>query len=308
MSATEDAARFLFLVPYVAARPGGVALDELAAMLSASPAEISRLVDRAIFVGTPQGSPDEMVEAYVDADRVHVTLPQRFRRPTRFTTPELLALLLALEPLRSSASGALSALAAELSERLLGLGAEGARDRAADAQERILMAPERGEDPIHLRELERALGAGREVRAEYYTASRDAFGERTLGPISLVQHGGAWYLQALSGRAIKTFKVERFRSVRILEARFELPAELADAIHGPLFGVEEGPHRAKLRIDGEPQERSISSLPYLAAWVRSEAGGVVLEGPTELREPLLEGLRELLRVYEASPQAEPETG
>ncbi len=293
----DDLARFLFLVPYVAGVPEGVPVADLCERLSCSPAQLHRLIERVATVGTPDGAPDELVELYLEGGRVHVALPQRFTRPPRFSVEEMLALLVALAPLREAELPQLRARAQALTDRLLGLASERASAVAPALLQRVVVAADGTESAVHLRDLERAVRERREVDAVYYTAGRDAVGARRLRPVGLLQVRGAWYVVGDDGKA---FKVERFRSVELREETFESgPVDLGE-VRRRLEGrqPEGAPTQVVVRVDGDERRLPLSSEHTLRRWVRASRGQVVVREPAQLREAVLAEVRALLRRYE----------
>lgn len=320
-SLPDELARFLFLVPYVAARPKGVPLDELAAHLSCTRAALMALVERCAFVGTPDGAPDEMVEIYLEGDRVHVALPQRFVRPPRFSVEETLALLVALAPLRRAALPSLRDEAQQLSDRLVALAGERAA-ALAPLLESVTVHAEGNERAEVMRTLEAAVRDRAAVDADYYTATRDSFGRRTLRPVGLLQVRGDWYCVGDDG---KTYKGERFRSAtRVVgsEAAAGMggDAKKLDAATGPdatglgaagtspvdLDAIRARLERGELegelvpvrvRERGEERAWPVASLAGIRRWVRARRGGAEVVGPEEARREVLEEASALLARY-----------
>ena len=75
--------RLLFIVPYVAKHPEGVAVDQLAKMLGAERDELLADLDLLSQVGPPDGDPGEYLLVSVDEGRVFVDLAHRLTRPLR---------------------------------------------------------------------------------------------------------------------------------------------------------------------------------------------------------------------------------
>ncbi|MEM9071148.1 MAG: WYL domain-containing protein [Myxococcota bacterium] len=303
----EDLARFLFLVPYVAQHEEGVPVSELCEQLSTDVASLRRLIERVAMVGSPDGSPDEMVEIYLEGDRVFVALPQRFTRPPRFSIEEMLALLVALAPLREGDLPTLRSQAQALTDRLLSLSSERAEAVAPALLQRVVIRADGAESPVHLRDLECAVQGHRVVDAEYYTAGRDALTQRELRPVGLLQVRGAWYVVGNDG---KTFKVERFRRIALRDDTF-VPAEVDLAelrrrlatrrIHGEMTDLE-------LRIGDKTSRYPARSLHSLVRWVRTSRGRVAVVGPAEARSAIADEMKALLARYERrSPSKLPET-
>lgn len=118
------------------------------------------------------------------------------------------------------------------------------RRRLAPLRERILIgapashavrASYHDPDPGVIRPLQAALVEERVVLAEYHGASRGP-GPRSLEPHAILINWPAWYLLAwdLDRHAARTFRLDRFRSVRVLEPRFRpRPRQLATEALGP---------------------------------------------------------------------------
>ena len=295
----DDLTRFLFLVPHVAQHPDGVPVADLCEQLSCTPAQLRRLVERVAMVGAPDGGPDELVEIYLEGDRVHVALPQRFTRPPRFTVDEMLALLLALAPLREAALPTLRERAGALTDRLLEVAGEHAGEVAPALVSRLVIQGDGDESPAHLRDLEIAVRERRVLDAEYYTAGRDVLGRRRLAPVGLLQVRGEWYAVGDDG---KTFKVERFRELALTDETFEPPAIDLEAIRRRLVrGQLEGRlEEARLRVGGEERPWPTASTHALRRTVRAHRGAAELLAPAAERQALIDETRALLARYEES--------
>ena len=302
MSLPDDLSRFLFLVPYVAQQRNGVTVRELQEILSVSRAELARLLDRVAMVGSPDGGPDELVEIYLEGERVHVALPQRFTRPPRFDVREMVALLAALGPLRDNAPPSITERADTLTERIVGLASERAAALGKQVGDRVRIVADGAERPEVLRALEEALERGAAIEAEYWTASRDALGTRRIEPAGLVQVRGAWYLV---GGDRKTFKVERFRSVGVGEPMVETPDVDLEEARRRLEELDMGPGETEVRVrgaDGTDQRFRWGSPgdAGLRRWVRTQRGRAEIVGPERSRQAMVEETRELLERYAGS--------
>ncbi len=301
----QELTRFLFLVPYVAQHEDGVPTAELCEQLSCTPSELRRLVERVALVGTPDGAPDELVEIYLEGDRVFVALPQRFTRPPRFTVQEMLALLLALAPLRDAPLPSLQQQAEELSQRLVGLASERATEVAPALLDRVVIHADGAEQPAHLRDLEVAVRDRTWVDAVYYTAGRDQLTTRRLAPIGLLQVRGAWYVVAADEAkrgptATKTFKVERFRSLALSDATFDAFEVDLGLIRRRLEARDlQGAKSEDVRVELDGRERTFptGSTHTMRRWIRSLRGRGVILGPSSVREEMRRELRSLVERY-----------
>src|SRR5262244_1042382 len=102
----ERLRRLLFLVPYVARRPG-ISVDELAQALGLKKEDLLRDLDLLTMVGRPPFQPDDYIDIYVENGRVYVDLDQRFSAPPRLTAAEAAALRAAGALVRATASSSL---------------------------------------------------------------------------------------------------------------------------------------------------------------------------------------------------------
>ena len=288
----EDLTRFLFLVPFVAARRDGVPADELAEMLSTTTTELGRLLDRVAMVGAPDGGPDEMVEVYLEGGRVFVALSQRFTRPPRFSVEEMAALLLALAPLNGLPQ--LQHKAQRLSDRLVELASERAEALAPDFRRRLVVRADGQEDPRHLQVLEQAFEEKRYVDARYYTAGRDAVSDRRIAPCGLIQVRGTWYVAAAEG---KVFKVGRFERVTLSDERFDVAPVPLGELRRRLERMDFGGHEVHLKIDGEDRHIPSFTSHMLRHYVRTHRGRAEVVTPLKARQELIEETQAILDRY-----------
>ena len=88
------------------------------------------------------------------------------------------------------------------------------------------------EEPVpHLAALSRAVWE--EQRTEIRYRKRDGEVKRLLDPLGLVLKAGVWYLVALSGRtrSLRTFRVSRVQSVKVLDEEVTRPDDFDLATH-----------------------------------------------------------------------------
>ncbi|MGC8724198.1 MAG: helix-turn-helix transcriptional regulator [Acidobacteriota bacterium] len=172
------------------------------------------------------------------------------------TEGELLAFFLTVElahrylgtafetPLRSAVAKISQGLKGPVSVNLQVLASHYTFDapHAAPAREQTLL------------DLSRAIREHRLVTMTYYTAYRNAKGERTLEPYHLYNHEGDWYLVAYSPerRDFRYFHVGRMERVRVLDKGFaprrgfDLGAFLAQAFQ---VSMGEKPVNVAIRFD-----------------------------------------------------------
>jgi proteasome accessory factor C len=251
--------RVLFLVPYAVRHPG-IPVKDLARRCGVSEKELLEDLDFLLEVGCPPFAPDDFLDLYVEGDRVYVALHQSFSRPPRFTEAEAAAL--------SAAARALGGEGVDRAVRALRDSVPRDRRQSFDElSERIYAGspPARGSV---LGRLERAIAERRAVRLVYYTASRDAEGERIVRPYTLVTRLGHWYLwghDRSRGRAV-AFRADRIKECSLTDERFDAPGE--DELPSRLFS------------DRQLEPVRLRLGPAALAWARERPGvRIAQEGP-----------------------------
>jgi proteasome accessory factor C len=216
-SATDRARRLLAIVPWIAARPGGVPVGEVCERFGITERHLLADLATMSMVGIEPFTPDVMVEAYEDGNRVFVTLPQTFARPLRVTPAQALALVAAGRSLLgvpgSDDDGPLARGLAKLAA-VLGVSPEDTLDvDLGGADDRVLTT------------LRTALDEHRVVALEYYTYGRDELTRRLVEPHRLLHDAGQWYLSAWcrSSEAERVFRVDRVRGAELSDQTFVAP-------------------------------------------------------------------------------------
>jgi proteasome accessory factor C len=263
----EQLTRLLYLIP-AAAREGGARLDELAAALDADPRDVVRDLEE-VCTRTfyhPSGSGDD-IQVAIEPDRVKVWTKGEFRRPTRLSPGETLALGLGLRSLAADQAPARRAETLALARRLeAALGAAAAPDTAA------LLAVRPGGEPAG-EVWERVTDAARErrrCRIRYLKPAAREPEERTIEPYVVLLAEGRRYVVAhcRGSDGMRVFRVDRIVGLALEEERFEVPAGF-----DPRAYVTNGiVYRAEVEVPVR-----VRYSPRIARWIREK--GPVEEGP-----------------------------
>lgn len=210
IAATDRARRLLAIVPWIAAHPEGVPLDEVCERFAVSRARLVSDLQTVSFVGIAPFTPDLLVEVHLDDDRVRIDLPQAFSRPLRITPADALALVAAGQSLLAVPGADPDGPLARALDKL----ADALGVRPADIDIEL-----GGADPDLLVELRRALDDARAVRIDYYSYGRDERSTRVVEPVRLRHEQGHWYLEAWcrSSDAERIFRVDRIESADVLD-------------------------------------------------------------------------------------------
>ncbi|MBX9243288.1 WYL domain-containing protein [Actinotalea ferrariae] len=214
-------ARALLALEAIQARPG-ITADELAGRLGVS----ERAARRYVAVLREAGIPVESSRGRYGGYRAGrgVRLP-----PLMFTPAEALGLVMAVldghhdvsdtaDPVGSALGKIVRALPATLAAQV-----EAVRVSAAPAPDRAAARP----DPATTSTLVAACADRRRVSVEYRSEAGSEWSVEA-DPWAVVVRHGRWYLVCWSHRAeaVRTYRVDRVRSVAVLAETFERPVDL----------------------------------------------------------------------------------
>jgi proteasome accessory factor C len=204
------------------ARVGEADLREVAERFSISEGELVHDLELAACCGVPPYSPDELIELFVDGDRVVAHRLREFERPQRLTPDEGFVLAAAARALLS----------------VPGADEEGVLQSALGKLEAALgSAPLAVEldQPEHLKVLQEASRDRAQVEIEYFSSAASRPSRRNVDPYQVVLREGRWYLDGWchSAGGLRRFQVDRVRSVRPSGVSFEEPVDLADELGRP---------------------------------------------------------------------------
>lgn len=234
-SAKDQVGRLLALVPLIRRR-GEIHVDEAAALLGVTPAQLISDLQVLIFCGWPGWLPGDLIEVDLDAlepggdGMIRIANADYLAAPLRLSRAEASALLVALQTLRSSAGAAvlpsIDSAVAKIEE------AVGSAPVAS-------VEPPSGPVAQTRRLLDAALHEDRQVRLRYLVASRDEVTERVVDPLGIVSAGGVAYLDAWCHRADerRSFRLDRVLDAVILDSPAEqhdlAPLDLSEGIFRP---------------------------------------------------------------------------
>ena len=217
--------RLLFIVPYVAKRSEGVAVDELAKQIGADREELLSDLELLSQVGPPDGDPGEYLLVSVEDGRVFVDLAHRLTRPLRLTPAEGCSLLLGIRALRESGIAPFDQAMQSAEKKLLTALGRDANEAQSLATSTVVAEPDAAV-ATHLRTLVTAAKKRERVRLTYASASRHQAESRPVDPYGIVHHAGEWYVVGFCHKRgdVRTFRIDRIASLELTGERFERPA------------------------------------------------------------------------------------
>ena len=252
--------RLLVMVPYVVRNPG-VSVTDVRRRFGITRSQLVADLNLLFVCGLPGYGPGDLIEAFVDGNRVWIRLADYFSRPLRLTAAEGLLLYAGARALAAAGAGdeALERAVQRL-ERALG----------PDVLSRVSVELEGAGELATIRE---ALFLQRRLHLVYYAHSRDETTERDVDPWALFLSGGRWYLVGWCHRVSdeRIFRLDRIRSVRLLDTPAEVPRDVDLSRYEALY--VQGALDCAVTLDLAPQA---------AAWVSESY-------PLESREPLPDG-------------------
>jgi len=317
--------RLLALVPYLTARPDGVALAEAARDFGVSERQLRSDLELLWMCGLPGYGPGDLIDLAFEGDRVRVTFTAGMVRPLRLTTDEAVALVVALKTLLELPGLAeRDAVSRALDKVSVAVGHAGGTVSpvavSVDAREEALAVVREG--------LERK----RALHLHYYVPTRDERTERTVDPMRLLLVDGHWYLEAWCRRVegVRLFRLDRVDDVAVLDERAAPPPQahernLDDGVYQP----EPGAPAVRLRlarharwvadyypvdsvapVDDPPGGLAVTVRTADLAWARhlvaSLGGAALVDEPAGLAAEVAADARAALARYgaEAPPAAD----
>jgi proteasome accessory factor C len=224
--------RLLFIVPYVAKHPEGVAVDQLAKLIGGDRDELLADLELLSQVGPPDGDPGEYLLVSVEEGRVFVDLAHRLTRPLRLTPAEGCSLLLGIRALRESGIAPFDAAMQSAERKLLTALGRDAREAETLATSTVVASISSSADAAvatHLRTLVTAARQRQRLEIDYVSASRHQAERRPIDPYGIVHHAGEWYVVGHCHKRgdVRTFRIDRIAALRPIEPRvqFERPTD-----------------------------------------------------------------------------------
>lgn len=293
MSATEDVARMLALVPWLLARDAPT-VEETRAAFGISEQQLREDVERLNFCGLPGFRGGDLFECDLIGDRIVLRMADELRRPLRLGPAEAVRLVLLVQTALSILDGDLGHLRSGL-EKLR---------RAAGVPPTIMVDVE--PEAVALgRRLRTAVAQGHRVSFDYQGRADDAPRRRTVDPWAVHVEGGQLYLQGhdLDAGAGRSFRLDRIGSLEVTTEprQHQAPARLRPPGYEPAdddlrVSLELAPSARWLAEALDPDEvterRSggarvvvhTDAPVWLERLVLQAAGGARITAPKALRE------------------------
>ncbi len=225
MSSADRLNRILGMIPYLLQNQG-VSLMELSEEFQVRPAELLRDLQALSNCSYGPFGSAEVMDAYIENDRVHIWAGEHFKRPLSFTPGELMALRTAVSLMLEHTDAKETRALARAHRTISGI-QEGKADQAAAFKGKIGVDSSPALSAEIFSIFERGVLENRKVRINYFTEQRSAISKRLISPYKMVNSDGQWYVVGYCERAvgIRTFRVDHVRAAELDGEHFEVPDE-----------------------------------------------------------------------------------
>ena len=308
MSAADDVARLLTLVPWLIERPGAT-VDEVADAFGVDRRTVLGDIETIGYCGRPPLGGGDLFVADVVGDRIVVEMADELREPLRLNPAEALRLVLAGEAVAAALGDEVPALRSAV---------EKVR-RAAAVPVGVAVAID---DPgsAWLPPLREAIASQQQVRLSYRGRGDETPAARTLDPWQLHVFEGTWYLQGNdhSRGQVRTFRLDRIAELEVLDLawsaaptgplprpRYERgPDDTAvELVLAPAAGWVADAIVADEVVDLDGGRRRVrfhtDALPWVRRVLLSAGAGVEVVSPPELAQQLRAEAKRALARYES---------
>ena len=262
MTITEEMRGVLNLISFLRKRPGA-RIAEIARSLRCTEREVEQYLRRIILCGVPPYYPHDYIGVHQEGGRVTLSFGEQFRRPLRLTLPEALSLSAVLQHHLGAGSAPHEQSIRSLLEKLKEMLSSGDQASLKSLVHRVAVHEGRGRVGPRIEEIEGAIAGGRALEVEYYSPRARALGLRKLRPYSILYQWGDWYLAAydVRKRRVQSFRVDRMKSVRLLDETFAVP----DGFRPDDYRPHDVYEPLKRRVKAE-----VRFSPSIARWIREE--------------------------------------
>lgn len=267
MSAADDVARMLTLVPWLLERPGA-SLAEAAGAFGVTETTIRRDLSHLDFCGLPGLGGGDLFEVELTHDRVVLRMADELRRPLRPTPAEALRLVLTVDAVAEAMGDELPALR-----------------RAVDRIRTALDIPERAADVVEpdpvevLPLLRRAILADEQVELDYQGRGDEAPQRRVVDPWALHVTDGTWYLQGHDRAADdrRVFRLDRVAAAARTGRPRSVPAPTS--LEPPRYVP--GPDDLEVVLEATPRGRWVLDAVLADEVVEHDDGGATIRLRTD---------------------------
>ena len=275
-------ARLLLMVPYVL-RKGEVNVSELCERFDISKDTLIDDLDHLFLCGLPDYGPGDLIDYWLEGDRVKIMMADYFRRPLRLTREEGLVTYVAGKAVQDADLVPTDTPLGSAMEKILTIMSEADRVDVEEMAERIRLEMDSLKGKWK-KIIEQGLVEEQSLVLEYYSSSSDTVTERKVMPLKLLWAWGHWYLLAYCYQAEekRLFRLDRIKSLCLgeLEEEYSEAEGEIQSMGVYEFHPDAGRHKVCLRFEGGQGRRLWEGVPA-AKVTRGKKGAVEVEFRTD---------------------------
>jgi proteasome accessory factor C len=295
----EQTARLLDLVPFLLSHQG-IPVEQLAEHFRVTKEIILDDLNTLWMCGLPGYTPLELIDLEFDSGFVTIRNADPLAEIRALVGSELVALVLGLDLLATGSS--------DLSNEI--------RARIEDLSERIrskigsgISVADPGQSEIRAL-IQKAIVQRASVRIQYFSPQKDEVKERTITPFDFFHEGAFEYVRAFcdSSNGVRTFRMDRIKeisknfilhtSTQSSSTHKEPLVSTVRIIRGDRSTAESLALASEEVVVGGVLSLSAYSVDWLTRTVLASRGDLVVEGPSQARNSILQSLDSTLALYE----------
>jgi len=295
----EQTARLLDLVPFLLSHQG-IPVEQLAEHFRVTKEIILDDLNTLWMCGLPGYTPLELIDLEFDSGFVTIRNADPLAEIRALVGSELVALVLGLDLLATGSNDLPNEIRArieDLSERI--------RSKIGSG----ISVADPGQSEIRAL-IQKAIVQRAGVRIQYFSPQKDEVKERTITPFDFFHEGAFEYVRAFceSSNGVRTFRMDRIKEI---SKTFILPTPTQSSsthkeplvstvriIRGDRSTAESLALASDEVVVGGVLSLSAYSVDWLTRTVLASRGDLVVEGPSQARNSILQSLDSTLALYE----------
>jgi proteasome accessory factor C len=295
----EQTARLLDLVPFLLSHQG-IPVEQLAEHFRVTKEIILDDLNTLWMCGLPGYTPLELIDLEFDSGFVTIRNADPLAEIRALVGSELVALVLGLDLLATGSNDLPNEIRArieDLSERI--------RSKIGSG----ISVADPGQSEIRAL-IQKAIVQRASVRIQYFSPQKDEVKERTITPFDFFHEGAFEYVRAFcdSSNGVRTFRMDRIKeisknfilhtSTQSSSTHKEPLVSTVRIIRGDRSTAESLALASEEVVVGGVLSLSAYSVDWLTRTVLASRGDLVVEGPSQARNSILQSLDSTLALYQ----------
>jgi proteasome accessory factor C len=295
----EQTARLLDLVPFLLSHQG-IPVEQLAEHFRVTKEIILDDLNTLWMCGLPGYTPLELIDLEFDSGFVTIRNADPLAEIRALVGSELVALVLGLDLLATGSNDLPNEIRArieDLSERI--------RSKIGSG----ISVADPGQSEIRAL-IQKAIVQRAGVRIQYFSPQKDEVKERTITPFDFFHEGAFEYVRAFceSSNGVRTFRMDRIKEIsknfilhtptQSSSTHKEPLVSTVRIIRGDRSTAESLALASEEVVVGGVLSLSAYSVDWLTRTVLASRGDLVVEGPSQARNSILQSLDSTLALYQ----------